>query len=183
MSGPHSSHPHPPYEQTHYPSPQPDGRGPGHRSTAQRSLPLLILAISIPALVLGVALGVAGTLLAPALLASPAAPAAAQTMVVSGTMALDDGFGVKDAPCSGDGGYSDIREGAQVVITDASSATLAVGALRSGRRNSTGDCEFPFTVGGVPTGHQFYGIEISHRGRLQYPAAKLKTPLQLSLGN
>jgi hypothetical protein len=43
-------------------------------------------------------------------------------------------------------------------------------------------CVIPFTVGNVPTGLGFYGIEISHRGRLQHSETDLRHGLDLTLG-
>ncbi len=86
--------------------------------------------------------------------------------------------------CGTGGGYTDIREGAQVVVTDESAKTIALGRLGKGAwANTTAECIFFFTVTGVPTGLQFYGIEVSHRGRLQYTAAQLATPLALTIGD
>jgi hypothetical protein len=152
-------------------------------------VPLLILAIGAPALLLGAGLGVGATLLATRAVATSAAAEAsttsptATTFTVSGSMVLHDGFGADGVPCSGDGGYSDIAEGTQVVISDESSKTLAVGVLKAGRRDSNGRCKFPFEVLRVPTGQSFYGIEVSHRGRLQYSESQIRQGLQLSLGD
>jgi len=83
--------------------------------------------------------------------------------------------------CVTGGGYDDIREGAQVVVTDASGATIAVGRLGFGSWKRNVGCVFLFELE-VPGGHDFYGIEVSHRGRLQYPAEQLAAPLDLTLG-
>ncbi|MEV5411029.1 hypothetical protein AB0K60_19565 [Thermopolyspora sp. NPDC052614] len=95
--------------------------------------------------------------------------------------------GSEGEPCHPDSGYSDIRPGTQVVITDPTGKTIAVGALGNGtnRTRSTSylsDCEFPFRVT-APAGQQFYGVEIGRRGRLQYAADRLGQPLELTLGD
>ncbi len=95
--------------------------------------------------------------------------------------------GSEGEPCRPDGGYSDIRPGTQVVVTDPAGKTIAVGALGTGANRTRsasylGDCEFPFRVT-APAGHQFYGVEVSRRGRLQYPAERLSGPLELTLGD
>lgn len=144
-------------------------------------LPLLILAIGAPALLLGTALGTGGTLLL-SQVAKPAASPQPSAIAVSGSVTLKDGFGAEGTACTGNGGFSDIREGAQVVITDAKEATLGVGSLDAGKRDKAGRCEFAFALD-IPKGHQFYGIEVSHRGRLQYSADQISAPLFLSLGD
>jgi hypothetical protein len=95
--------------------------------------------------------------------------------------------GSEGEPCRPDGGYSDIRPGAQVVITDPAGKTIAVGALGNGANRTRSasylsDCEFPFRVT-APAGHQFYGVEVSRRGRLQYAAERLREPVELTLGD
>ncbi|TMR09302.1 hypothetical protein ETD86_44160 [Nonomuraea turkmeniaca] len=177
------SGPDPQYGQFPYGQPPPQQPPPvaGHRAPRRLPLPLLILAIGVPALLLGVALGTGGTLLL-GQLAKPAASPTPSTIAVSGSVTLKDGFGTEGAPCSGDGGFNDIREGAQVVITDATQVTLAVGSLGAGKRDKAGQCEFAFAIT-APTGHDFYGIEVSHRGRLQYSASQISSPLFLSLGD
>lgn len=185
MSGPYSSHEQGPYGQSQPMTPPPAPQRPGHHARGRLPLPVLILAIGVPALLVGAVIGVGGTLL----LNRPATESAAtssaatpKTILISGTMTLDNGFGAEGLPCSGTGGYSDMREGAQVVITDANSATLAVGSLDAGRRDSAQNCAFPFSLA-APAGHQFYGIEVSHRGRLQYSTAQISQRLQLTLGD
>lgn len=116
---------------------------------------------------------------------------APQPFSVSGFMTLElGGFSWSSTTdtCTGTGGYDDIHFGTQVVITDPSSNTIALGQLGYGipRRdpNNTSratECRFPFKVAGVPGGHQFYGIEISHRGKLQYARDEIVGPLELVL--
>lgn len=178
--------PQPPYGQPYGPHPQTQPMPQtGHRAPRRLPLPLLVLAIGAPALLLGAVLGVGGTLLVGSQVSAPPAASASpssSTMPVSGTVTLQDGFGAEGLPCEGKGGYNDIREGAQVVITDAKQATLAVGALGPGKRDEKQRCEFAFSLS-APAGHEFYGIEVSHRGRLQYPADRISRPLELTLGD
>ncbi len=84
--------------------------------------------------------------------------------------------------CVGQGGYSDIHEGAQVVISDATGKTIAIGQLKSGIAVVGVKCSFYFTVEAVPGDEDFYGIEVSHRGRVQYSRAQLDELVILSLG-
>lgn len=83
--------------------------------------------------------------------------------------------------CRGIKGYDDIRQGAQITVTDATGAVIAIGALGAGEATGKA-CEFSFTINGVPSGEGFYGIEISHRGVLRYAEGDLDGPLTLSLG-
>lgn len=64
--------------------------------------------------------------------------------------------------CTGSGGYSDIAEGAQVVITDDSGQTLAITHLEPGAGDQF-SCEFAFRAD-VPPGRGYYGVEVTHRG-------------------
>lgn len=73
--------------------------------------------------------------------------------------------------CSGKGEYADIGQGTQVVISDAAGKTVGLGKLGTGLHEERG-CTFRFAIT-VPPGLQFYGIEVSHRGRLQYAAYEL----------
>ncbi|MER7131358.1 hypothetical protein [Streptosporangium saharense] len=111
-------------------------------------------------------------------------------LTVGGTMSvpgssLIGGLDSNPKPCVTTGGYSDIREGAQVVITDEASKTIALGSLEAGKPDSQNParCVFPFSVQNVPAGRPFYGIEVSHRGRLQYTAEQIAMSLQLTLGD
>lgn len=91
-------------------------------------------------------------------------------------------------PCVGDGGggYDDVHEGTQVVISDADGTTIAVGALGVGvpvglaSIDKPASCKFPFEVV-APGGHDFYGVAVGKRGTVQYPVARLTQPLRLTL--
>ena len=74
----------------------------------------------------------------------------------------------------------DVKEGAQVVITDATGATVATGTLSAGAttRAASGkdgdfpDCAFTFTASNVPPGKRFYGIKVGAHSQ-QVPQAAL----------
>lgn len=92
-------------------------------------------------------------------------------------------------PCITSGGYSDIRAGAQVVVTSAEGKVLAVSKLDKGALSvpsgaSWGErsCVFSFRAQ-VPAGQDFYGVEVAHRGAVVYPAARMREHLVLSLGD
>lgn len=83
-----------------------------------------------------------------------------------GIVALD---AATDDCSSGTGGYSDIREGAEVVITDASGKKLAVDSLLTGREyQESGLCVFDFSVKGVPSGKGPYSVEVASRGDVTF---------------
>lgn len=112
---------------------------------------------------------------------APAPLTVVGTITVRGTypsVTSEDGL-----TCSTGGGYTDIQVGTQVVITDASATTIALGRLVYSYWDRTKGCLFHFTVTGVPAGQQFYGIEVSHRGRVQFTASQLAAPIELSLGD
>lgn len=117
---------------------------------------------------------------------APAAPAVPSTFTVVGSLSLTKltGITVIDAThCTGKGGYDDIGEGAQVVVTDAAGTVVGVGKLDAGHPGGhVSGCEFDFTVPGVPRGKGFYGIEISHRGVLRYAEDRMLQRLYLELG-
>jgi len=64
--------------------------------------------------------------------------------------------------CQGDGGYDDIRTGAQVTLRDGAGVVLATSQLGSGSGSNL-SCVFMFTISNVPE-VPFYSVEISHRG-------------------
>lgn len=120
---------------------------------------------------------------------------------LSGSLSLFDTdymTSTKGASCDGEGGYSDIGSGGQVVVKDGRGATLAVGKLGQGKlltldealgqaggttttrrlasssaRSSPTVCQFTITVADVPEA-DFYRIEIGHRQPVEYSKAKLE---------
>lgn len=111
------------------------------------------------------------------------------TVTGSITVVDSDGNGitVESDRCRGKGGFTDLTKATQVVITDAAGTVVATGAIDDfgTPTNVAGrfvECELPFTVDGVPAGHDFYGIEVARRGRLIYPAEQLRKPLPLQVG-
>ena len=99
------------------------------------------------------------------------------THTLSGILALrgrDAFISSQDgANCWGSAGYDDIDENAQVVVRDGDGQTLAVGNLQTGEKVSLVECDFSFTVPGVPE-TDFYSVEVSHRGELSYSRADLE---------
>ena len=79
------------------------------------------------------------------------------------------------ASCSGDGGYSDIDEGATVSVKNQSGTLIGSGRLGPGKIE--GDvlkaCVFPFEVTGVKDA-EFFQVEVSRRGGLSYSKADME---------
>lgn len=124
----------------------------------------------------------------------PAASSSPTVFQINGSITLDLPDFVWDddsSTCVGTGGYDDIHVGAQTVVTDAAGTTIAVGSivddipqvgdLIDGTARAT-SCVFRFRVQDVPADKGFYGVEVSHRGRLQYPEAEASKELTLTLG-
>lgn len=103
---------------------------------------------------------------------------------VTGTLTLTDDKAIWSLgmDCQGSRGFDDIREGAQVIVTDADGKTVAVSRLGRGTASTSTSCVFPVEIKGVPGGSDFYGITVSHRRGLTYSADEIRQPLQLTLG-
>jgi hypothetical protein len=108
---------------------------------------------------------------------------------LSGTVLLVDSpyFGLTPgARCSGDGGYGDLRGGAQVVLADERGDTLSTGRLSAGEFDGLG-CVFSFALEDVARA-DFYSLTVAggHRGQLQYSYDELADgdwSVQLSIGD
>lgn len=80
------------------------------------------------------------------------------------------------ADCEGEGGFSDITEGTQVVVTNEAGDIIATGSLGPGRFVTTSAigtssllrvCVFDIAVPDVPDA-EFYTVEVSPRGAFNY---------------
>ena len=158
-------------------------------------LPWTVAAIAV-GLVLALAAGLVGLLVVkPALTkarnGNPPPTFSPAPFAVNGFMTLRLGQFTWDKDpdvCSGWRGYDDIHAGTQVVVTDPAGTTIAIGALGQGvpRRDPVDtsratECRLPLRVAGVPGGHQFYGLEVGRRGKLDYPRDRIDKPLELTL--
>lgn len=118
----------------------------------------------------------------------PAASSPARTFPVHGSLTLTLGQFSGDpdnllAGCAGEGGYDDLHAGTSVTVTDAAGATIGLGKLGQGFLNpGASTCSFSFNVTNIPAGKGFYGVEVSRRGRVQYPEADLVKDVVLSIG-
>jgi hypothetical protein len=106
------------------------------------------------------------------------------TITLTGSMTLfDTDLQSYGGGCSGRGGYSDIAEGASVTIYDDAGKIVGAGHLGHSSMSSSGGCTFDFSVD-VPDGKPFYQVEVTHRGKVTYPAADVKAgTVELSLGS
>lgn len=122
----------------------------------------------VPVLAIALAVAVvAVVVLLVVVLTSDDGDGAGDSFTLSGTFTLTDGAS-EDAglgECEGTGGYDDIREGTQVTVYSSAGEVLGTGALGSSTYLYP-VCEFALTVDGVPAGHDFYQVEVSHRGKI-----------------
>lgn len=104
-----------------------------------------------------------------------------------GALELDDFNG----NCLLDSGFSDITEGAQVVVTNSSGSVIGTTSLSYNGPLSSAEskiqkgmsvCVYPFTVT-VPGALSRYGITVSHRGTVWFSAAQMAKGPGLSLGS
>lgn len=75
------------------------------------------------------------------------------TFAVDGSMTVNGNCG--------SGGYTDIRDGAQVEILNQDDKVLGVSALKRG----TSSCFFTFSVRDIPTGERLYGASTGNSNR------------------
>lgn len=105
---------------------------------------------------------------------------------ITGTMTMITGPGDADydrdpavgGSCEGSGGFDDIRSGASVVVRNEEGTTIASGRLEPGEitsvyKGTIPTCEWAFEIRDVPDA-EFYEIEVSHRGGLQYSKAEME---------
>jgi len=124
-------------------------------------------------------LGIGGTLLVLRML-SP------DTIAVRGEVHLVGDANVlgSAADCRGSGPYGDLREGAEVVITDATGTTVGVTALQRGTVENPGygtpECTLTFSAA-VPADREFYGVAIAGRDRVQFTKAQMGS-IKLEIG-
>lgn len=149
-------------------------------------------AVSRTVAVVAALVAVAGCSATPEPASSPSPSQPAATFTVRGNLALAQttlNRNTADPSCAGRGGYSDIRNGAQVKISDASGKIVALGELEDAfavQMNEgmpgTSHCVLYFKVEGVPDGGSMYGIEVSHRGVVQFARDEIED-VSLNLGD
>lgn len=107
---------------------------------------------------------------------------ASGTVTVTGTLELSHREDIDGHCDTGLPGFTDIHGGTQIIVTDGAGKTLAIGRLGSGTAMKKSLCLYDFSITDVPGGEGFYGIEVAHRGRVQYSRADLDKPIRLSVG-
>lgn len=123
------------------------------------------------------------------------APAEVPTLTIAGELETPDrSLGLTNGlPCEVGPGYEDVKAGAQITVTDEAGKVIGLGQLGAGLTsiienvNGTGRtswlCEFHFSVPNIPGGHQFYGIELAHRGVVRFTPDQIESgKVKLSLG-
>jgi hypothetical protein len=132
------------------------------------------------------------------------AVAAPTSFSINGTIVVEAGDASEaenDGDCVTDGGYTDIRLGAQVTVKDEAGNVIALGKVDAGRTTKlqtlptfdpdtaltedqakATECSFGFSATAVPEGKQFYAVEIARRGEVRYQRADLSKSLDLTLG-
>lgn len=123
-------------------------------------------------------------LLAAVLVASTLTACGEKTYQAKGSITVLGNVAVNgNEPCRSLSGYDDINEGAQVKVT-VEGNTVALGKLEAGSPTEMGNyaCKFNFALDDVPSGKNFYSVEISHRGALEYSEDDLTAGIELSIG-
>lgn len=95
--------------------------------------------------------------------------APADTFSLAGNVWLKnsaDVLNLDGSRCEGTGSHSDIRQGAQVKVTDPSGAQMGAAGLQQGYMVGEGFgriCVFAFTIDGVPSGRASYSVAVANR--------------------
>ena len=93
-------------------------------------------------------------------------------VAISGVLDLLDSE-TADAGCEGQGGYSDIDAGTQVVVRDGSGEILGSTNLGPGEVEDGVACIYEFLVIGVPDDRKQYVLEIGRRGQVVSSRAEM----------
>lgn len=105
------------------------------------------------------------------------------TFTLNGSLTLTDSSIEQVASgCAGTGGYSDIAEGASATVFDQGGTVIAKGHVHKSEMVNSITCRLSFAVEGVPEGHPFYQVEVSHRGKVTFDPDEAKRGVRLSLG-
>lgn len=144
-------------------------------------LAVAVLALSIPALLSGCS--------------TPTPVVKKASLTVTGTLDVPNVFrgatqeNVGES-CDSREGYGDIRQGAQLVVKDASGTTIGVSTLGAGQTHmkdlgtlQTPRCWYPFSVSGLPS-EKFYSIHVGNasRGDVQFTKDELRQGPKITVG-
>lgn len=80
--------------------------------------------------------------------------------------------------------FGDIRAGTQITVKS-DGRTVALGRLREGDQHDNGSlslCQFPLVIDDVPGGHDYYQVEVAHRGAVTFTEADLRGGLRVTVG-
>lgn len=88
-----------------------------------------------------------------------------ETIFGSITLISFDGLVTNPAPCHGTGGFDDISNGAQVVVSDGNGKVLGTSMLTNATTQARTRCRLEYRVPGLPK-VAFYQIEVTHRGKI-----------------
>ncbi|AOW92987.1 hypothetical protein BFN03_10830 [Rhodococcus sp. WMMA185] len=122
-----------------------------------------------------------------AALVAEAVNSPSDTFTMEGSLTLYDsttrsyGYG-EEFDCEGDGGYSDIYPGRDILVYGVDESLIAKGEFVSSDKTGS-TCSMHFAVEDVPRGEQFYQLEISDRGRMTYSEDEAQESIGLSLGD
>lgn len=113
---------------------------------------------------------------------TPAPSPTPTNFTIVGTLEISvDGFDATEGgPCVQDK-FPDITGGSPITVTGADGTVVALGALGAGRAGETViedvavTCAFAMSVGEVPEGDRFYGIEVARRGVVRFARADLES--------
>lgn len=102
---------------------------------------------------------------------TPVATAMPSSFTAGGEVDLIDGDRLPQGdPCLAPTGYTDIRQGAPVIIRDRGGTQVATGALDAGRTDGTGRCVFTWEAANVPTVGGPYVADIAGHGTVPVTA-------------
>jgi hypothetical protein len=82
--------------------------------------------------------------------------------------------------CHGRGGYADIRNGTEVIIRDGASSIVGITQLEGASQGNM-TCTFTFHST-IPGTNDFYTVEVTGRGKLNYDRSGIRHP-SLTLGD
>lgn len=108
---------------------------------------------------------------------------------VKGTLALSGGSqdihwlmldSADGQPCEGDSGYSDVTQGADVIVRNAKGERVGLGHLGAGKGSGEA-CVFSFVVHDVDDSGKLFSVEVGHRGDVSFKRSEARS-VGLTLG-
>ena len=148
----------------------PEDAEPSERTPVPKKRSKLIIALVAGAALMGLGLG------AWALLYTPPVTVQGSVMLTygeSGSRYDKPNYVASKDNCWGQGGYSDIQEGAAVTVYGGAGQILGVGSLGAGMPIEKVGCIYSTTIE-VSGGEKFYSMEVTHRGELRASADEIE---------